>query len=490
MLEACVDVAMAMAASLHTLALTLMNVLVLFDDSKGPVLQEFTSFLRVSVVVFVADKQLVMTAFPWHSYNYGVMPTTRVVELHLHACRELDLSYIIKPIAAPVSIRLVRDKFTQLSKGMAFASFATVEDAKAVLLALNDTTHSFCAKSLSVAYARGRFQRNGPAASASDAVAAALAMNSTYNSWQPPSAPDAGASDAGGGEEWQPVEFGAVIATLGDGTGDAGAPDGSSGQADYSAVAGTSSGLGVDDAAATAPGDEHTAGFVYDAASGYYYDAVSGYYYDANTQLYYHPTTNHWYHCNAETGQYEVVPNTDDSTEASNKLNAGVAADGSSHTAEPTVVAASNAVTAVPSGAVKKKPARQNAILGASPKVNTKALQAVNAAQAKLGTSAPAVAAASLHDSSAVDAWLQRKSAQQVKKPLATAATSKAAVVVKPSPAVKPQVTPVPAAIQVNTVAAAGGVRIREKVYGAAANTTAVVAPGVVQGKIYQGKYS
>ena len=43
-------------------------------------------------------------------------------------------------------------------------------------------------------------------------------------------------------------------------------------------------------------------GFVPDAASGYYYSQESGYYYDASTKLYYHPATTLWYETDAVTG--------------------------------------------------------------------------------------------------------------------------------------------------------------------------------------------
>ncbi|KAL6999354.1 hypothetical protein U1Q18_000515 [Sarracenia purpurea var. burkii] len=172
---------------------------------------------------------------------------------------------------APIKdLRLVRDKFTHVSRGFAFVHFHTVEDATKALEATNGTTLEKNGQILRVAYAKSILgPGSGPSGSSQSSSLAAAAIEAAIFSQQ---------YDAVG---WAPKEYN---------------PDDklSSGRQDEGggAIAGPKD--------ASAP----QSGFVWDEASGYYYDAASGFYYDGKTGLYYDGNNGIWYSYDHQTQQY------------------------------------------------------------------------------------------------------------------------------------------------------------------------------------------
>ncbi|XP_043718412.1 SUPPRESSOR OF ABI3-5 isoform X2 [Telopea speciosissima] len=197
---------------------------------------------------------------------------------------------------APIKdLRLVRDKFTHVSRGFAFVHFHSVEDATKALEATNGTTLEKNGQILRVAYAKSI---HGPGlgasgASQSSSLATAAIEAATF----------AQQYDAVG---WAPKEYNPDDKQSTGGqeqrSGDAGQKDGSAPQS----------------------------GFVWDEASGYYYDAASGFYYDGNTGLYYDSNNGTWYSYDQQTQQY--VPCGDQNDKASGKAaNEQKASDGASN---------------------------------------------------------------------------------------------------------------------------------------------------------------
>ncbi|MCO5566416.1 hypothetical protein L7F22_020093, partial [Adiantum nelumboides] len=199
---------------------------------------------------------------------------------HVLVVRGLDenvneeiLHYEFSKYAPLKDLRLVRDKFTHISKGFAFAHFHSVEDATKALEASNGTTLDKNGQPLRVAYAKSTY---GPGVSsssnmqASNSLAAAAIEAATF----------AQQYDAVG---WAPKEYNPDQAK------DGGAPE--SGASNINA----------------AP----QAGFMWDEASGYYYDAASGFYYDGHRGLYYDGNHGIWYTYNQETQQYEPYAGTE-----------------------------------------------------------------------------------------------------------------------------------------------------------------------------------
>lgn len=172
---------------------------------------------------------------------------------------------------APIKdLRLVRDKFTHVSRGFAFVHFYSVEDATKALEATNGTNLERNGQILRVAYAKSIL---GPgsgssAHSQSSSLAAAAIEAATF----------AQQYDAIG---WAPKEYNP----------DDKQPTGSHEQ-EGTEIAGQK-----EDSAPQA-------GFVWDEASGYYYDASSGFYYDSNTGLYYDGNSGVWYSYDHQTLQY------------------------------------------------------------------------------------------------------------------------------------------------------------------------------------------
>ena len=165
---------------------------------------------------------------------------------------------------APIKdLRLVRDKFTHVSRGFAFVHFYSVEDATKALEATNGTMLEKNGQILRVAYAKSIL---GPGSgtsgtSQSSSLAAAAIEAATF----------AQQYDSVG---WAPKEYN---------------PD-----------AKQSTGPEQTGAEVGAP----QSGFVWDEASGYYYDAASGFYYDGNTGLYYDGNNGIWYSYDHQTQQY------------------------------------------------------------------------------------------------------------------------------------------------------------------------------------------
>ncbi|XP_047968015.1 SUPPRESSOR OF ABI3-5 isoform X5 [Salvia hispanica] len=184
---------------------------------------------------------------------------------------------------APIKdLRLVRDKFTHVSRGFAFIHFYSVEDATKALEATNGTTLEKNGQILRVAYAKSIV---GPGsavsgASQSSSLAAAAIEAATF----------AQQYDAVG---WAPKEYNPEDNQSGGGHGQSGHV---AGETDSSAP---------------------QSGFVWDEASGYYYDATSGFYYDGTTGLYYDGNNGLWYSYDQQTQQY--IPCNDQNGKTSEK---------------------------------------------------------------------------------------------------------------------------------------------------------------------------
>nr|XP_043638808.1 SUPPRESSOR OF ABI3-5 isoform X2 [Erigeron canadensis] len=167
---------------------------------------------------------------------------------------------------APIKdLRLVRDKFTHVSRGFAFLHFHSVADATKSLEATNGTTLEKNGQILRVAYAKSILGPGSGASSSQSSSLAAAAIEAAAFSQQ---------YDAVG---WAPKEYNP----------DDKQPNDNQEQ-------------GGDPKDALAP----QSGFVWDEASGYYYDAASGFYYDGNTGLYYDGNNGIWYTFDNQSQQY------------------------------------------------------------------------------------------------------------------------------------------------------------------------------------------
>ncbi|XP_026401567.1 SUPPRESSOR OF ABI3-5-like isoform X3 [Papaver somniferum] len=184
---------------------------------------------------------------------------------------------------APIKdLRLVRDKFTHVSRGFGFVHFHSVEDATKALEATNGTTLEKNGQLLRVAYAKS-IHGPGPGGSQSSSLAAAAIEAATF----------AQQYDAVG---WAPKEYN---------------PDAKHSASGQEQQGGGEQADPKDDSAVQS-------GFVWDEASGYYYDASSGFYYDGNSGLYYDGNNATWYSYDHQSQQY--VPCTDqDDNKASGK---------------------------------------------------------------------------------------------------------------------------------------------------------------------------
>ncbi|XP_066389825.1 SUPPRESSOR OF ABI3-5-like isoform X3 [Miscanthus floridulus] len=161
---------------------------------------------------------------------------------------------------APIKdIRLVRDKFTHVSRGFAFVHFHSVEDATKALEATNGITLEKNGQVLRVAYAKST---HGPVSggSQSNSLAAAAIEAASF----------AQQYDAIG---WAPKEYNP--------------DDKQNGNSESKKDGGTTQ-----------------SGFVWDEKSGYYYDSASGFYYDGTTGLYYDSNSGVWYSYDQQTQQY------------------------------------------------------------------------------------------------------------------------------------------------------------------------------------------
>ncbi|KAK7386801.1 hypothetical protein VNO78_27137 [Psophocarpus tetragonolobus] len=190
---------------------------------------------------------------------------------------------------APIKdLRLVRDKFTHVSRGFAFVHFYSVEDATKALEATNGTMLEKNGQILRVAYAKSIL---GPGSgtsgtSQSSSLAAAAIEAATF----------AQQYDSVG---WAPKEY------------------------------------NPDDKQSTGPEQTGTevgapqSGFVWDEASGYYYDAASGFYYDGNTGLYYDGNNGIWYSYDNQTQQYIPCTDQNQNKTSNNESEPSKASDGS-----------------------------------------------------------------------------------------------------------------------------------------------------------------
>ncbi|OVA02493.1 G-patch domain [Macleaya cordata] len=185
---------------------------------------------------------------------------------------------------APIKdLRLVRDKFTHVSRGFAFVHFHSVEDATKALEVTNGTTLEKNGQLLRVAYAKSIHGPGpgGAGGSQSSSLAAAAIEAATF----------AQQYDAVG---WAPKEYN---------------PD------EKQSASGHEQGSG--ERTVQNDGLAPQSGFVWDEASGYYYDAASGFYYDGNTGLYYDGNNATWYSYDQQTQQY--VPCVDQNNKTSGK---------------------------------------------------------------------------------------------------------------------------------------------------------------------------
>ncbi|KAA8524815.1 hypothetical protein F0562_011238 [Nyssa sinensis] len=195
---------------------------------------------------------------------------------------------------APIKdLRLVRDKFTHVSRGFAFVHFHSVEDATKALEATNGTTLEKNGQILRVAYAKSILGpgsgASGPSQSSSLAAAAAIEAATFAQQY-----------DAVG---WAPKEYN---------------PD------DKQSTGGGELAVQKD---ASAP----QSGFVWDEASGYYYDASSGFYYDGNTGLYYDGNNGIWYSYDDQTQQYVPCTDQNDNKTSGKQTEPSKASDGSNN---------------------------------------------------------------------------------------------------------------------------------------------------------------
>ncbi|KAL8088984.1 hypothetical protein AgCh_038662 [Apium graveolens] len=195
---------------------------------------------------------------------------------------------------APIKdLRVVRDKFTHVSKGYAFVHFHSVDDASKALEATSGTTLEKNGQILRVAYAKSIIgPGSGPSQSSSLAAAAAIEAATFAQQY-----------DAVG---WAPKEYNPD---------DKQSTGGQEQSGELSVLRDSS-----------AP----QSGFVWDEASGYYYDASSGFYYDGNTGLYYDGNNGIWYTYDQHTQQY--IPCTDQTDKtAGNGADLSKAADNSNN---------------------------------------------------------------------------------------------------------------------------------------------------------------
>ncbi|KAK9145218.1 hypothetical protein Sjap_005121 [Stephania japonica] len=195
---------------------------------------------------------------------------------HVLVVRGLDenadeemLRYEFSKHAPLKDLRLVRDKFTHVSRGFAFVHFHSVEDATRALEATNGTPLERNGQILRVAYAKSiHGSSSGASGSSHSSSLAAAAIEAATFAQQ---------YDAVG---WAPKEYNPDEKQSGGGQ--------------------QGSGNVNDQKNSLAP----QSGFVWDEASGYYYDAASGFYYDGNTGLYYDSNNGTWYSYNNQSQQY------------------------------------------------------------------------------------------------------------------------------------------------------------------------------------------
>eukprot|EP01018_Ginkgo_biloba_P025081 Gb_12277 [translate_table: standard] len=247
---------------------------------------------------------------------------------------------------APIKdLRLVRDKFTHVSRGFAFVHFHSVEEATKALEATNGTNLEKNGQVLRVAYAKSI---HGPGSSAttapsqSSSLAAAAIEAATF----------AQQYDAVG---WAPKEYNP------DEKQQIGDKSGMGTQTEESSDAGKPT---------TEPSEAGTApqsGFVWDEASGYYYDAASGFYYDGHSGLYYDGNHGAWYSYDQDTHQYVAyVDQAGEANKASNKTVSDLTKSAEAATHSKAVISAPAATITNNNEASDKKQSLPDAVQAAA----------------------------------------------------------------------------------------------------------------------------
>ncbi|XP_047092185.1 SUPPRESSOR OF ABI3-5-like isoform X2 [Lolium rigidum] len=181
---------------------------------------------------------------------------------------------------APIKdIRLVRDKFTHVSRGFAFVHFHSVVDATKALEATNGIKHEKNGQVLRVAYAKSAHGTVSGSSQSSNLAAAAIEAASFAQQY-----------DAVG---WAPKEY----------------------NAEDKPNSNTES-----------QKDDSTpqSGFVWDEKSGYYFDSSSGFYYDGNTGLYYDSNVGVWYSYDQKSQQYVPCNESNNSKTTGDTVNESV----------------------------------------------------------------------------------------------------------------------------------------------------------------------
>ncbi|XP_039031052.1 SUPPRESSOR OF ABI3-5-like isoform X2 [Hibiscus syriacus] len=206
------------------------------------------------------------------------------------------LRYEFSKCAPIKDLRLVRDKFTHVSRGFAFVHFHSVGDATKALEATNGTTLEKNGQILRVAYAKSILgPRSGTLGASQSSSLAAAAIEAAAFSQQ---------YDAVG---WTPKEYN---------------PDDKQSSSWQEQVVGSVQ-------------QDHSAwhsGFVWDEACGYYFDAASGFYYDGNTGLYYDGNSGTWYSYDHQSQQYIPCSDQNDSVIPRKQAEPSKGSDGSSIT--------------------------------------------------------------------------------------------------------------------------------------------------------------
>ncbi|CAM6102917.1 unnamed protein product [Calypogeia fissa] len=210
---------------------------------------------------------------------------------------------------APIKdLRLVRDKFTQVSRGFAFIHFNTVHEATKALEASNGTALEKNGQLLRVAFAKsiygpgslalGATSSHGSQAAAAAIEAATFAQQYDNTGWAP--------------KEYNPVSSGythganhrSTPVTVGK-DGEQGPGRGPRLEAEFGSQGSTDApGSDTNKSGSAEYAEAPQSGFVWDEASGYYYDAASGFYYDGHRGLYYDGNTGLWYTYDQATQQY------------------------------------------------------------------------------------------------------------------------------------------------------------------------------------------
>ncbi|KAG6547441.1 hypothetical protein Mapa_010889 [Marchantia paleacea] len=253
----------------------------------------------------------------------GGRRTSEAGPTHVLVVRGLDenvneesLHYEFSKYAPIKDLRLVRDKFTHVSRGFAFIHYNSVEEATKALEASNGTALEKNGQVLRVAFAKsiygpgssapGATPTQGSLAAAAAIEAATFAQQYDNVGWVPKEYnPEedinhgAPSTAHGGGYQSQASQGTSSKGGKGAGKGRGKAPPHEARQGNADAGGSAVNEVGTSDGT-----EAPQSGFVWDEASGYYFDAASGFYYDGHRGLYYDGNTGIWYTYNQETQQY------------------------------------------------------------------------------------------------------------------------------------------------------------------------------------------